>query len=101
MRDRESGVTMFEGISTTEKGRSRRRATAPSAASASIPTIVFREVNVPAQAVPVVLRRVRAGNSGRGMVRVGYCGHEAYPEYALWREPLTTIRVGSGAATQR
>jgi hypothetical protein len=34
-------------------------------------------------------------------MRVGYCVHEAYPEYALWREALTTIRVGSAAATQR
>ena len=92
---------MFEGISTTEGGRSRRRPTVRSAASDIIPTIVLTEVNVAADAAPVVLRRTRAANGRRGKVRVGYCVHEAYPEYALWREPLTTIRVGSAAATQR
>ena len=92
---------MFEGISTTEGGRSRERPSVCSAASDIIPTIVLKEVSAHAQAAPVVLWRARARKGGRGTVRVGYCLHEAYPEYAWWREPLTTIRAGSAAATQR
>ena len=84
-------MTTCEGIATAEGGGQLRHPTVRYAASETVSTVVFRETGVPARTSTVFLRRAGAGQGCRRYVDVGYSVHEAYPEYALWRERLTTI----------
>ena len=86
-------MTTCEGIATAEDGRRLRRSIVRYPASETVSTVVIRKTGVHARTSTVVLRRAGAGQGGRRYVDVGYCVHEAYPEYELWRERLTTIPV--------
>jgi hypothetical protein len=92
--DRESSVTTCEDIATTDGERRLRRFTVHGPASKTHPTSVLDETSVSARAT-IVLRRPGAGLPRGRHVDVGYGLHEAYPEYALWLERLTTTQVRS------